>query len=321
MTRSNSTLTPPRSSHAHKRSESTGGSRSSFASSATATSSINYGPQLCLFVIFDKKAGWIRLADSAVGEMEWYDDGSLHAGSAGFHHRDSTNGSTNSRRSRLSFDPPAPRWIKPSQCELPIAPSSRSSALTTKVHVLTRGRQTHILPCPLPVGTTPAVPLRVVNWKSAPSAVVPRVCVGHGTVDAGRPAVLQLISLGEHGVEVQELSLAFLDKGKSKGKGKAPADETVWADVDTGGDTGFLGHGGHWDDPRYLPFGDDSRPELTRSASATSSVSAFSDMTISSEDLDMRSKQEEGVYAWCRKGLEDWRVFWLGGRTTDNVNG
>lgn len=37
----------------------------------------NYGTQLSIFVVFEKekKAGWIRLADSAVGEMEMFDVG------------------------------------------------------------------------------------------------------------------------------------------------------------------------------------------------------------------------------------------------------
>ena len=26
---------------------------------------------------------------------------------------------------------------------------------------------------------------------------------------------------------------------------------------------------------------------------------------------------DEGMYAWCRKGLEDWRVFWLGSLDKD----
>ena len=82
---------------------------------------------------------------------------------------------------------------------------------------------------------------------------------------------------------------------------------------DLGGDVGFLYSGGHWDasDHRFhLP------PEaLARSSSTSSGISIGS---VESSELVEKLKQEEGIYGWYRKGLEDWRVFWVGGSGHDS---
>ncbi|KAK0207002.1 hypothetical protein DFS33DRAFT_1255800 [Desarmillaria ectypa] len=288
--------------HGHRRSDSSSTARGDRAITPP-NALLSYGTHLSIFVIFDKKAGWIRLADSAVGEVELYDD------SAGSYHSRELNSSVNSRRSRYSLDVSSAlgKWIPPVQCEIPL-PSSSKYPLTKKVHLLTRGKQTHILPCPVPTGTsTSCPPLRVIIWKSPPTSVTPRICSNN---DGDPPSrFLQLIALGEHGVEVQEMSVSFLGKGK----GKARADDVVYGEDDVGGDTGFLCVGGHWDQPLYPPY-----HPISRSASNASDISTESVNSMESGELLIKMKMEQGLYGWCRKGLEDWRVFWLGGSIVDD---
>ncbi|KAK0461648.1 uncharacterized protein EV420DRAFT_1619179 [Desarmillaria tabescens] len=288
--------------HGHRRSDSSSTARGDRALTPP-NALLSYGTHLSIFVVFDKKAGWIRLADSAVGEVELYDD------SAGSSHSRELNSSLNSRRSRYSvdFSSALGKWIPPVQCEIPL-PSSSKYPLTKKVHLLTRGKQTHILPCPVPTGTSNSYPpLRVIIWKSPPTSVTPRICSNN---DGDSPSrFLQLIALGEHGVEVQEMSVSFL----SKGKGKARADDIVYGEDDAGGDTGFLCVGGHWDQPLYPPY-----QPLNRSSSSASDISLESVNSMESGELLAKMKMDQGLYGWCRKGLEDWRVFWLGGSTVDD---
>lgn len=303
--RSPSDAGPSRFQSSHRRSDSTGTMRGERVLTSP-NGTLSYGTQLSLFVIFEKKAGWIRLGDSAVGEFELLDDGlGPSSSSSGHHHpRDLAVASPlNMRRSRLSFDVSGMlgKWIPLTQCDLPLPGS------TKKVYLLTRGRKTHIVPCPLPVGMSACQPLRALMWKSAPSAVKARVCTNE--VGDGPSPYLQLIGFGEHGVEVQELSLGFL----SKGKGKARADDAIWGEDDGGGATGFLCMGGHWDQPHYSPY-----HPLNRSSSTVSDMSQRSFASVETDELMERMQQEEGMYAWCRKGLEDYRVFWLGGSTNED---
>jgi hypothetical protein len=138
--------------------------------------------------------------------------------------------------------------------------------------------------------------------------------------------VLQLTALGEGSVEVVEMPLAALGSagsgsgaggsgsgngngnGNGNGKGKARMDEggPVRAEEDAGGETGFLCIGGHWDDPHQGAYA----MGLQRTASAASGRSFDS---ADSEEVVARLRREQGIYGWCRKGLTDWRVFWLGG--------
>jgi hypothetical protein len=122
---------------------------------------------------------------------------------------------------------------------------------------------------------------------------------------------MQLIAFGgENGLEVQEISLSFL------GKGKARMEESVHVEEDFGGDSGYLCSGGHWDasDLRlHLP------PQtIGRTSSTSSAMSGFSVGSVESTVLMEKLKREEGIYGWYRKGVEDWRVFWVGGSEVDD---
>ncbi|THU91878.1 hypothetical protein K435DRAFT_758637 [Dendrothele bispora CBS 962.96] len=307
----------------HRRSDSTATLREANRISNASTMTVNYGTQLSLFVIFDKKAGWIRLADSAVGEMELQDDTSTG------HSRESSLSSPSSRRkSRISSDSfligngNSNKWIPPSSCELPVplppppsAPAGTPSQ-TLKVTLLTKGKKTHIVPCPVPSNPSAYSPYRIVTWRNTPTNVIPRLYEGTAPDLDGisTPAYLQLISLGELGVEIQELPLTFLSQqpgmnGKGKGKARAPSDEILYAEEDTGGDAGFLCKGGHWDMPQ-------SRYGLSRAQSSYSFISDSSGTSVGTEELLEKIEMEQGIYCWCRKGLEDYRVFWLGGSLT-----
>ncbi|KAG6808595.1 hypothetical protein H0H92_003606 [Tricholoma furcatifolium] len=295
MTRSASDMGSSRFFPSHRRSESTSTIRANDSSRATTSATLlNYGTHLSLFVIFDKKAGWIRIADSAVGEIELYGVGSQN--------RASDASSTSSRRSRMSFDVAhqTPKWITPIPCTIPIP---QEPGVMREVMLVTRGIHTHIVPSPLLVGPSAYPPLSVVTWRSPPTSISARISTDNNT---SKP-FLQLIGLGGNGIEVQEISTSFLGKGKA-----VHIDEPLQAEEDLGGETGFLCNGGHWDQSHHLFH----RQRLSRSFSA---VSANSSISMDTEYMAEKLKKEEGIYAWCRKGFEDWRVLWLGGPLTGAV--
>ena len=256
---------------------------------------LDYGTHLSLFVVFDKKAGWIRLADSAAGELELYDICQLQ------HHGDSFKPS----RSRISMEGShmSAKWIPPIHCELPRPDDPH---VTTPVYLLTCGKQTHIVPSPLRCSSIQP-PLCVLAWKWTPISIAARTC--EPTTNSEHPfPFLQVIAFsGGSGVEVLEISLSFLAKGKQK------AVEPIRAEEDLGGDVGLLCLGGHWDasDHRFLL----SPQNVARSTSTSSGMSMDS---VESAVLKDKLKKEEGVYGWYRKGVEDWRVFWLGGSAEDD---
>lgn len=203
-------------------------------------------------------------------------------------------------------------WVPPVRAELPVSPSHHHHSSSREVHFLTRGKQTHIVPCPLPTNISTHLPLRVLTWESLPTHIIPRVYNRPSDNDTGeKQPFLQLVALGEDGVEVQEISLSFL----SKGKGKARADEPLRAEADVGGPTGFLCRGGHWDRAQshypFQPFG------LARSDSVASAMSGTSFDSLTTDEIINKVRTEEGVYGWCQKGAQDWRVFWVGGHVTD----
>ncbi|KAJ4478996.1 hypothetical protein J3R30DRAFT_3682343 [Lentinula aciculospora] len=286
-----------RSPNSHKRADSSINSRDTHRLSSTASMTVTYGTQLSLFVIFDKKSGWIRLADSAVGEVDLHDDSQFGAPAR------EVSSPNSHRKSRIMMDTSSSsgKWIPPALCELPFS-APGAPLQTMNIILLTRGRRTHILPSPLPSNSALHIPLRVVTWRNNSTDIVARIFEGSEPDMDGyaTPAYLQLISLGELGVEVQEISLPSL---LSKGKGKTRADDNLYAEQDTGGDAGFLCTGGHWD--RQHTFASN----LNRSYSTLSTSSSFS---TDSTQLE----REKGLYCWCRKGLEDFRVFWLGGSLT-----
>lgn len=278
--------------------------------SVVGRTTVKYDSQLSIFVIFDKKAGIIRIADSSVGEVDFPID--IAASPENLHPRDSLSSSTGSRRSRLSdmsfFTKGS--WSLPTRIELPAVTTSRQSTLSRAVYFLTRGKQTVILPSPLPASISTSAPIHSVRWDSQPSSVTPRICY---TREESTP-FLQLVALGEDGVEAQELSLSFLNRGKDKGKGRAEEPVRVIGDIN--GKAGFLCLGGHWHRPGYPS-------QLTRSISAGTNLSGTSFDSLETEEITAKMQQEEGIYGWGHNGLHDWRVFWVGGsgREDDGLSG
>ena len=175
---------------------------------STSTRPIQYGQQLSLFVVFEKKAGLIRLVDSAVAEVELYDDtGSLnHAlnehGGGSFNSLGPSS-SRHARKSRgsgdgFAFVKEGKHWILPAQTELPLAPG-----VTQGICCLTRGKRTHVLPDPLPANIALTPPMKTFVWRIPPTSLEARII--HPS-DAGGVPYLQLIAASEDGLEVQELS-------------------------------------------------------------------------------------------------------------------
>ena len=291
----------PRRFHSHKRSDS-GSTLRSVTPGASSAIPLSYGTHLSLFVVFDKskKAGLIRVADSAVSEVKLGEDGGPQPPGL-LYSRDTFSSTIRAasvrQRSRSSFD----KWIVPVRCELPVP---GQGGLTRPVHILTRGKRTHVVPCPLPSQTLASPPLHAIFWKSHPEFVSPRVILSEN--DHEQP-LLQLVAFGENGIEVQEMGVSFMS---IKGKGRAFPDELIRAEEALGGDAGFLSLGGNWDRlEQLLNWQQGPMP------SAASMFSADSDMD--SADVLERLKKEEGIYGWCRKGPHDWRIFWVGGNSGD----
>jgi hypothetical protein len=271
-----------------------------------------YPPQLSLFVVFDKKAGMIRVTDSAVGEIELHSSSDL-AGSLSGH--DSSGRltaspsvhSVNSTRHkpRSSFDSHTRikdikgPWLLPVFIELPSSESlSSTHALalpTTSAYVLTRGRQTQIVSAPLPSNLSARPPMHASTWNATPHHVSPRV--GWSTPEDGSRPFLQLVAFCDEGLESQETSLANFGGG-AKGKGRA--EDIICADADVGGLTTYLVSGGHWHQ---------SSADLGRH---TSVMSSYSFDTIDTEQANIRRRVEQGIYGCVCKGPDDWRVFWVG---------
>ena len=256
-----------------------------------------YPAQLSLFVIFEKKAGLIRIADSAVGEVELHDDGwNTHLAPSG--------SNALARRSRTSWDGKGfvketkTSWIAPHKINLPSTTGRMSFAQS--MYLLTRGKQSQVLPYPLPANVTSTPPYRTLLWSFIPSHVDTRVC--HTSDDS--PSFLQFVAFGEEGVEVQEISLSSL----SEVKGKTKVEEPVRAQTDVGGlDSGFLIAGGLW----HKSFYDPGR------SSPSQAHSTDTEEDLSSDEMIDSMHAQEGIYGWVRKGTEDWRVFWLGGNGVD----
>jgi hypothetical protein len=146
-------------------------------------------------------------------------------------------------------------------------------------------------------------------WHAPPISISARIGQPFPDDQSSSP-FLQIIAFGgENGLEVQEISLSFLGKGKRK----ASLEEPIRAEEDFGGEVGFLYSGGHWDasDHKFhLP-----PQSLSRTSSTSSGISIGS---VESTELIEQLKREEGIYGWYRKGVEDWRVFWAGGSGDDS---
>ena len=276
----------------------------------------DYGNHLSLFVVFDKKAGWIRITDSVVGEMELFDDVGMSSAPAPYGHhianRESFKDTINSptvavRRIRHSIELyAANKWGPPiTKCNLPFEPGVSSTP--SQVFFITRGKQTQLVPCPLPSNHSSTPPLWTVHWKSSPTHVSGRI-YNPEVVDDDMLPFIQIVAFGEGGIEVQEVPISLLTQGKGKGKGRIP--EPLWAHEDLGGPVGFLCTGGHWDEFGQMRSAD----QLSRSSS-TSDVSTNSSSTCGSEEMMAKLKKQEGMYGWWCKDFQDWRVFWIGGST------
>lgn len=277
---------------------------------------IAYEAQTAIFVVFEKRAGIIRIADSAVTEVDMFENGgSVNNLSPVYGSGTSVTlnagGSLPNRRSRGSVDLAAGRehkgaWVLPSKADIPTMHIPHIGTSCSSVFVLTRGKITHIVADPLPASIHTTPPLYTITWDFPPSSVTARMHFpAPGSSQELPEPSLQLIGMGNEGVEAHEVPLSYLS-GSYKGKAKAlPEPPSAQNPL---GEAGFLTVGGHW--RRYI-----GGPQLERMTSVISSNSFGSTVT---EELLSRMKAEEGLYGWWRKEWQDWRIFWLGGDTSNS---
>ena len=331
--------------------------------SSFATTVLN--PQLSLFILFEKKVGIIRIVNSAVGEVAFFEEppsspparDSLSyapsiSSSSSYSPSSLANSSLSapsSRRSRSSVDGfghardhRGGAWTLPTKLDLPdadecVTPTTATMTSTwdadsqpRSIYLVTRGKQSYALRCPLPANMQATVPLMTFRWRSQPSFIVPRVIeVEYGGAGGdGRSIIsdyamseitltlpqrckmLQLTAFNEDGLEIQEIVLSSLFKKEREKKRIVEEGVPVVASEVVLGETGFLTRGGHWDRPYDAPV------DLSRSYTVRSGVSVN---TMATEEVVERLESNQGTYGWQRKGLEDWRVFWIGGMgETDN---
>lgn len=326
-------------------------------------------PQLSLFVLFEKKVGLIRIINSAVGEVAFFEESSATLtarDSLCYTPSVSSSYSTSSlapsglvapssrRRSRTSLDGfgrdnRGGTWTLPTKIDLPDPDNTTPTTGTTassrgeadlqprSIYLITRGKQSFALRCPLPANMHATVPLMTFRWRSQPSFVVPRVvdieynagsagCEGRSVINITsdtaseitlvvpqRCRMLQLTAFNEDGLEIQEIVLSSLFKTERERERPRSVEEAfpVIASEVVLGETGFLTRGGHWDRPYNAPV------DLSRSYTVRSGVSVN---TMATEEVVERLESNQGTYGWQRRGLGDWRVFWIGGMgetTTD----
>jgi hypothetical protein len=308
-------------------------------------------PQLSLFVVFEKKVGLIRIVNSAVGEVAFFEEPTPLPSRDSLSCSPSFSPSASSlapgslvslsgRRSRTSLDgfglakdSNRGAWTLPAKLDFsaPVSTPSTASFATPvdawdaetqpqSVYLVTRGKQSFALRCPLPANMHATVPLLTFHWRSPPTFVVPRVIdveYGGGGESSGtattaaaamamataarRCRVLQLTAFSEDGLEIQETLLSSVF---GKERSRNVAEEAVLSSEVVLGETGFLSRGGHWHRPYDAPL------DLSRSYSMRSGVSVD---TMATEEVVSQLESSQGTYGWLRKGLEDWRVFWIGG--------
>jgi hypothetical protein len=342
----------PVSQHPHGR-----GSRHSMRQRPSSLATTVLNPLLSLFVVFEKKVGLIRIVNSAVGEVAFFEEPAANpsrdslAPSPSFSTSSSLSpgglASLSGRRSRTSVDgfglakdSNRGAWTVPAKLDFPASVSSPSTssvaspATTTtlvdawdgetqpqSIYLVTRGKQSFALRCPLPANMHATVPLLTFHWRAPPAYVVPRVIEveyggvgaagGAGASDSSSTAmatamaprrchVLQLTAFNEDGLEIQE---TFLSSVFGKERARLTEDAVVSSEVVLG-ETGFLSRGGHWHRPYDAPI------DLSRSYSMRSGVSVD---TMATEEVVSQLELNQGTYGWQRRGLEDWRVFWIGG--------
>ena len=170
------------------------------------------GGEACLFIIFDKQAGWLRLADSAVGVMTLAPVGGLPP----------------------PIEDPKSKWVLPVRFELPIPGQMNEKRF---VYILTRGFRTHIVSYPSP----PSPPLAAIFWNSAPTFVSPRLVRPKDNLPNALP-LLQLVGFSSSGIEIQEMGLSFLDNSH----GTVFPTDIKQTKVTFEGEVEFLAVGRHW---------------------------------------------------------------------------
>ena len=324
-------------------------------------------PQLSLFVVFEKKVGLIRIVNSAVGEVAFFEDPATITARDSLSYSSSISSSSSSstlapsglaslpgRRSRTSLDgfglakdSSRGAWTLPTKLDLPEPNSTTPTSATPtmvnpwdtetqprSIYLVTRGKQSLALRCPLPANMHATVPLLTFHWRSPPSFVVPRVVdVEYGGLSGGtgfdgrsiseyslsemtlvvpqRCRMLQLTAFNEDGLEIQEILLSSLFKRERERPRVVEEGVPIVASEVVLGETGFLTRGGHWDRPYDAPV------DLSRSHTVRSGISVN---TMATEDLVERLESNQGTYGWQRKGLEDWRVFWIGGMGETDID-
>lgn len=283
--------------------------------SKVPSTTLSYSAQMAIFIIFDKKAGLIRIADSAVTEVEMYDSSGY--GFLGSRDSLAAAGVPTMRRSRASIDFTALRegkgvWVLPSLVELPPVQTPGGGLTPARsMYILTRGKQSHIVPAPLPATIQATAPLYLITWNSHPSTVTPRVCLPplyKSSKSAKTPPFLQLIGMGEDGLEVHEIPLITLSNKKGKEREGVPVEAThIQSFV---GETSFLASGGRWHQLGSCL----TAPQLERADSATSTSSYESSET---DEVVLQMRAAAGVYCSLRKDIEDWRVIWVGGDSNE----
>jgi hypothetical protein len=327
------------------------GPRHSMRQRPSSSAATVLNPQLSLFVVFEKKVGIIRIVNSAVGEVAFFEEpptltarDSISASTCSAPPSSSTltpGGGLPGRRSRTSLDGfglakdnNRGAWTLPAKLDLPESDSSPTVSTLVdgwdgeshprSIYLVTRGKQSFALRCPLPANMHATVPLLTFHWRSPPSFVMPRVVdieYGGNAASAtsdGRSIseysmttlvvpqqcrMLQLTAFNEDGLEIQEIILSSLFRREGPRVVVEEGVPVVASEVVLG-ETGFLTRGGHWDRPY------DSPVDLSRSYSVRSGVSMN---TMATEEVVSRLESNQGTYGWQRKGVEDWRVFWIGG--------
>ncbi|KAG8802115.1 hypothetical protein FRB91_010667 [Serendipita sp. 411] len=274
----------------------------------------SYGSQLSLFVIFEKKAGLIRIVDSSVSELELWDDGGrppspIHTLSSptSIHSLHSASVIRRSIQDNLTFGKDKSPWYPLVTMEIPYPNDSNPPSFNASktILIISRGTQSHILDSPLrmPMGNYP--PLRVVRWHTMPFNITARL-----SMVEGKEPRLQLVAFSDRGIEVAETTVDFLfrppDLGQTDGKGKGknksisvlsePLVRAQHLSLET---TKYLVRGGLW----HTLDMTSGQPELK---SPVSSVGEAPSLTIS------RLEKGQGIYACVQRGLEDYRVLWLG---------
>jgi hypothetical protein len=279
----------------------------------------SYGSQLSMFVIFEKKVGLIRISDSSVSEIELWDDGGAplsptHTSSLPTHLSGSHLSSASIRRSiqALTRDVKG-QWLPLTKINIPHPPlaNNTSNQLPSfkSIILMSRGKQTHLLHSPLPMPLTSNPPLRIIRWHTTPRQVAARLSSG-----GGQEIKLQLLAFGDMGVEVVEMGIDKLFRppdvqvSPSKGKEKAkaisiPSENVSRAFWDSSDETGYLAHGGFWDQ-----------------LDITSGVPEPRQQFHNSEGVGSHIEPGEGVYVWSRKGLEDYKVLWFGDDVSTDIS-